>query len=79
MDKSQCSYFNPFCVAWLIGEQSYANFGIVIAGLPWAVCLVRSASLGQGQGYADLVVFSNSNELKGTWSILYSESQLKRT
>ena len=40
--------------------------------------MVCSASLDQGQGYANLVVFPNSNELKRTWNILYSESQLKR-
>ena len=38
---------------------------------------IRSATLDQGQGNANLWIFFNSNELKGIWNTLYSESQLE--
>ena len=56
MDQSQCIYFDPFSVAWFIGEQSYEFLGIVIL---W-------------------ILFSNSNELKGIWNILFNESRLEQ-
>ena len=40
---------------------------------------IRFASLDQGQGHAILwILFSNSNELKGIWSVLYNESWLEQ-
>ena len=35
-------------------------------------------SLGQSQGNAILCTFFNSNELRGTWNILYRKLQLER-
>ena len=33
MDQSPCSYFDSLSVAWFVGEQSLANFGIESEGL----------------------------------------------
>ena len=52
--------------------------GSKVKGCPDWCIWIRSASLDQGQGNANLWIFSNSNELKGTWNILYSESPLER-
>ena len=47
-------------------------------GCPDWCIWIPSALLDQGQGNANLWIFLNSYELKGTWNILYSESQLER-
>ena len=43
----------------------------------WCIWIC-STLLDQGQGNTNLWIFSNSNELKGTWYILYSKLQLER-
>ena len=52
--------------------------GSKVKGCPDWCIWIRSASLDQGQGNANLWILSDSNELEGTWNILYSESQLER-
>ena len=52
--------------------------GSKVKGCPdWRIW-IRSASLDQGQRNANLRIFSNSNQLNGTWSILFSESQVEK-
>ena len=75
MDESQCRYFYLISVGWFIGEQGYENFRFMTVALH----LDPIASLDQSQGNAILCTFFlNSNELRGTWNILYSELQLER-
>ena len=52
--------------------------GSKVKGYPdWRIW-IRSASLDQAQCNANLRIFSNSNQLNGTWSILFSESQVEK-
>ena len=39
---------------------------------------IRSALLDQGQRNANLLIFSNTNELNGTSNIHYSESEVEK-
>ena len=52
--------------------------GSKVKGCPdWRIW-IRSASLDQGQRNANLRIFSNANQLNGTWSIVFSESQVEK-
>ena len=75
---------NP-CAAILIRSASLGSLenkdmqilGSKVKGcLDWCIW-IRSASLDQAQRNANLWIFSNSNELNGTWNILFSESQVE--
>jgi len=52
--------------------------GSKVKGCPDWCIWIRSASLDHGQCNVNLWIFSNSNELNGTWNVLFSESQVEK-
>ena len=76
---------NP-CAAILIRSASLGSLenkdmqilGSKVKGCPDWCIWIRFASLDQGQRNANLWIFSNSNELNGTWNILFSESRVEK-